>query len=115
MSTASLQRGKTLSNKCPGYDPKPSDGEAPVLKLWGMWSAPSLPLLPGPFWLGVAGPVMVLSMDQIELFNYLLYLKPFNCVQINDWCEIELLVFHNNTYEILETVCKWMNYVDKNW
>ena len=24
------------------------DSEAPVLKLWGMWSTPSLPLLPGP-------------------------------------------------------------------
>ena len=36
------------SNKCPGYDAKQSDSEAPVrLKLWGMYSTP-LPFLPGP-------------------------------------------------------------------
>ena len=35
-------------NEYPGYDTKRSDGEAPVmLGLWGMWSTPSLPLLPG--------------------------------------------------------------------
>ena len=46
--TASLQRGKTPPNLCPGYDTKESDGEAPVmLKLWGMWSTTSLPLLLG--------------------------------------------------------------------
>ena len=34
-------------NKCPRYDTKQSDDEAPVmLELWGMWSIPSLPLLP---------------------------------------------------------------------
>ena len=48
MPIAALLRGKTFPNKCPGYD-KQSDGEAPVmLELWGMWSTPSLPLLPGP-------------------------------------------------------------------
>ena len=37
------------SNGCPGYDTKQSDGAVPVmLDLWGMWSTPSLPLLPGP-------------------------------------------------------------------
>ena len=41
--TASLQRGKTPPNKCPGYHTKQSDGEAP-----GMQSTPSLPSLPGP-------------------------------------------------------------------
>ena len=35
------------TNECPGYDTKPSDDEVPVmLELWGMWSTPSLPLLP---------------------------------------------------------------------
>ena len=35
-------------NECPRYDLKQSDGEASVmLKLRGMWSTPSLPLLPG--------------------------------------------------------------------
>ena len=32
----------------PRYDIKQSDGEAPALEIWGMWSTPSLPLLPGP-------------------------------------------------------------------
>ena len=37
------------ANQCPGYDTKQSDGEVPaVLELWGMWSTPSLPSLPGP-------------------------------------------------------------------
>ena len=31
MPTASFQRGKTTPNKCPGYDSKPSDGEALAL------------------------------------------------------------------------------------
>ena len=36
------------SPKCSGCDTKQSDGEIPVmLELWGMWSTPSLPLLPG--------------------------------------------------------------------
>ena len=36
-------------NKCPAYDIKQSDGEAPViLELWGMQSIPSLLSLPGP-------------------------------------------------------------------
>ena len=33
-------------NECPKYDIKPSDGQAPALKIWGMWGTPSLPLLP---------------------------------------------------------------------
>ena len=32
-------------NKYTGYDTKQSDGEAPVLELWRMWSTLSLPLL----------------------------------------------------------------------
>ena len=55
-------------NKCPRYDTKQSDSEAPVmLELWGMKSTPSLPLHPGPLWPGVAAPDRVLSMGQIEL------------------------------------------------
>ena len=61
--TASLQRGKTPPNECPGYDTKQSDGEVPaVLELWGMQSTPSLPLLPGPLWPGVVVPDRALSM-----------------------------------------------------
>ena len=36
------------TNECPSYDIKQSDDEGPVLELWGMWSTPSLLLLPGP-------------------------------------------------------------------
>ena len=36
-------------NESPGYDTKQSDGEVPVmLKLWGLQSTLSLPLLQGP-------------------------------------------------------------------
>ena len=34
-------------NECSGYYTEPSDGEALGLELKGMWSTPSLPLLPG--------------------------------------------------------------------
>ena len=61
--TASLQRGKTPPNECPGYDTKQSDGEVPaVLELWWMRSTPSLPSLPGPLWPGVVAPDRVLFM-----------------------------------------------------
>ena len=44
--------------------------KAPVmLELWGMWSTPSLPLLPGPLWTEVVVPDKVLSIGQIELFD----------------------------------------------
>ena len=56
--------GQDSPNEYPGYDIKQSDNEATVmLKLWGMWSTPSLLSLPvllfGSF----------LSMGQIELFD----------------------------------------------
>ena len=34
-ATASLRKVKP-PNECPGYDINQSDGQAPVLKLWGM-------------------------------------------------------------------------------
>ena len=44
-------------NEYPGYYTKQSDGEVPVmLELWGIWSTPSLLLLPGPLWPGVVAP-----------------------------------------------------------
>ena len=47
-------------NEYPGYDLKQSDGEAPVmLKLWGMQSTPSVPLLPGSLWPRVVAPDMI--------------------------------------------------------
>ena len=60
-----------------------------------MRSGLSLSLLPGPLWLGMIVPVKVTSLGQTELFNHLLYWKPFNYVQINDKCLIELLVLDN--------------------
>ena len=67
-------------NKCPGYNIKPSDGEAPVmLEPWGTWSTLSLPSLPGPLKPRVVAADRVLSMGQIELFDHLTV-----CKQIND-------------------------------
>ena len=55
--TASLQRGKTPTNKCPGYDTKQSDCEALVmLELWLIGSTPSSPSLPALLWPGVVAP-----------------------------------------------------------
>ena len=54
------------------YDTKQSDGEVPVmLKLWGMWSTPSLPLLPGPHWPEMVASDRALLMGWIELTAYL--------------------------------------------
>ena len=61
--SAPLQRGKTPTNQYPGYDTKQSDGEVPaVLELWGIWSTPSLPSLPGPLCPGVVATDRPLSM-----------------------------------------------------
>ena len=39
--TASLQRDRTPSKECPGYDTKQSDAKASVmLEVWGMRSTP---------------------------------------------------------------------------
>ena len=44
-------RGIRPPNECPGYDTKQSDGKVPVmLEFWGIWSTPSLPVLPGTLW-----------------------------------------------------------------
>ena len=63
-----------------GYDTKPSNGEAPVLGLCSKWNTSSLysSVYTDPKWL--RSP----SMSQIELFNHLLYLKSFDCMQTND-------------------------------
>ena len=36
------RRGERIHHDCPGYDSTPSDGEAQVVVLWGMWSTLSL-------------------------------------------------------------------------
>ena len=38
---------------------------APFSQFWWVWSAPSLPLLPGPLWPGVVVPVRVLSIYHV--------------------------------------------------
>ena len=53
-------------NKCSGYDIKLSDGQAPALEIWELWSTPSLQLIPGPLSSGVVAFDSILSMDQIE-------------------------------------------------
>ena len=59
---APLEMGKTL-HECSAYDTKQSDGEVPVmLEFWGMWSTPSLPLLPGPLQPRMVAPDRALSM-----------------------------------------------------
>ena len=61
---------KTLPrNECPGYDTKPSDGESLALEISGVWSTPSLTLLPDPLWPIAVAPDRVLSMVQIKLFD----------------------------------------------
>ena len=68
MSMAPLPSSKTFPvNKCPRYDSKLSDGEAPVQELWGVWNALSLSLLLGPLWPREIVPVGVTSMGQREL------------------------------------------------
>ena len=76
--TVSLQKGKTplhSFNECHGYDIKQSDGEAPAVKLWGIWRTPSLPSLPGPLWHGMAAPQRVVSKGQIAVLHLTTYAK----------------------------------------
>ena len=78
MPTESLQRVKISTNVYPGYDTKSSDDEALVLELLTMWSTTTLPLLLGPLKPEVVVHFRVPSLGQMELFNHLLFCKPFN-------------------------------------
>ena len=67
---------RPTTNKCPSYDTKQSNGEAPAkLELWGMRSTPLLSSLPGSLSPGVVAPERGLSIGQIEL----------NCVLMLNW------------------------------
>ena len=58
-----------------------SDGETPVLELWGVRSIPSLSLFPpGPLWLAVVVFIRVSSMGLMDLLkkNYCIWL---DCVK----------------------------------
>ena len=61
-----------------------------MLELWGMRSTPSLSSLLGPLCLGVVAPNMVLSMNQIELFDI------------------------STVYVDISTECKQMSYIKLN-
>ena len=50
----------------------------------GMQGTSSLLLLLGLLWTEVLVPVRIPSIDEIELFNHLIELKPINCVQMNE-------------------------------
>ena len=71
------------SSECSWYDTKPSDGKVPVLKLWVIWSTPSLSLLSGPLWSGVDEPDRVLSMSHIELFDIWTVCKQLTNAKLN--------------------------------
>ena len=61
-------------NECPWYDTKLANGNVPVmLKLWGMWSTPSLPSLLGYLWPEVLAPNRFLSWSQTERNCVLIY------------------------------------------
>ena len=116
--TCWLHHCKEVKTLCPGYNTKLH--LIVRLQLWGMWSTPSLPLLPGSLWPRLVVPFWVPSIGQIEQLNHLLtiiiitYLKWFDCVKViyiyiyilyrSNW-SIELLVFDRNTWNHL-TVCK---------
>ena len=65
-----------LLYKCPVYNTKQSDGESPVLKLWGMWNTLSLLLLPGPQWHGVvASDRYIDQWPYTRLLSFYYYLR----------------------------------------
>ena len=68
-----LQRSKTLSPPPKGmswvWQLTASDGEAPFLKIWRVWSSYSLPLLPGTLWIVVVVSLKVPWMGEIDLFK----------------------------------------------
>ena len=66
------------TNLCPRYDTKPSNNEALVLERWGNLEYPFIAIAHIPLLLDVLISSWFPSMGQIELFNYLQCLKPFN-------------------------------------
>ena len=68
------------ANECPRYDTKQPDGEVPVmLELWGMWSTPSLQLLPSQLWPWVVAPdrapIYEINRTNLHTYTKLNYLK----------------------------------------
>ena len=60
----------------------------------------ALHLLPILLWSEVQVHVRVSFMDQIKLYNHLLYFQPFNYVQINDYCWIKLLSLQSSVWNL---------------
>ena len=90
------QRGKNSPpNEYLEYGTKQPDGEAPViLKLWRMWSTPSLISLQYPYWPGVIAPEKFRSIGSIEL----------NCVLVLNWITRNKLFWHLNYVLILNRI-----------
>ena len=63
----------SLAEGWPGYDWTASCEKAAVLELRGVWSTPSLPLLPGPLRSRMVVFVTLPSMGQIDLLAHYLY------------------------------------------
>ena len=81
-----------LPDEYPGYDIKPSYGEASALEIWWIWSTPSLPLLLCPLKPRVVAPDRILCMGQIEqtvckqmidVKLWLLYSNTWNHLTVN--------------------------------
>ena len=86
--------GQHSPNKCPGYDIKQSDGEAPVmLEIWGMRNTSSLPSLPDPLCPGEVTPDRVLSMGQIELNCHYAKLNCFKLAVLTFNCVFKLRTY----------------------
>ena len=118
-------------NECPGFDTNQSDDEVPVmLKLWGMRSTPSLPLLPAPLWPGVVapdkGPIYWLNrtkpwfwqLDCVLTFKLRAYAK-LNCLKWNcfwHWIVLTLnwIILYRTSVLILNWIC-WIWSVWINW
>ena len=102
MLTASLQRVNPppTHHECLEYNTKPPDGVAPILELWGIWSTPSLSLLPGLLWAGVVVPVRVPC--QKELFDHLTVCKQMTDVKLN--CEYYMAILS----PIYQCAYKWV-------
>ena len=102
----SLRRGKnphSRKKKCP--DTKLHlvvSVQCPVLEIWGVWSSPSLPLLPGSLWVVV--PVCVSFMGQVGQFR--------NYLQLIGLCvKKDLLENYLYSIGILETIRVWAKYL----
>ena len=64
-----------LCNECPRYNTKNSDSGVPtMLELWGMRSAPSLPLLSGPLWPGKVAPNKLNITNSIFMLNWIVWI-----------------------------------------